>query len=402
MKKILYPLLIILALCSCSNTNDSSISNHTNKEKPITGIDPIFNEELGYYNMSPSALKISDSEMYVYYTRNENIYTENSDSIAVRHATLVDNKWNYSDFKTILRLPNDENAWDSKYISSPDVIKGIFSYNGKTYNYLMAYAGSIVSGRMNSQIGFAVSNYPDGEFIRVGNEPIISYDSSSHSASGLKRYKGVQEPSLVSYNKKGKIQLFYSYYATYNASYCVEMDCSNLNSIIKGGAMVNQISGLFDETTNTHLYSADWAYDPVNDEYIVCRNYSSSTTGQPSVASAVQLVYAKSKAFSEVNYEYDQDKVEPVWNLVNQKYSKIGAIKTADEYSDNEMKWSGYYRVYNGCVISNAYGWLDNTNKIEILFTSNALDNSKYLKDDEYKYSSMIHYYAVDFIKEEI
>ena len=407
-KKIIVLALLIFTLTACTygtgtgtKTKEKTTTDNNTvielKDKPVTGIDPEWYEPLGYYNYSPSAMKVSDTEMYVYYTRNEEIFNDKTDSIVVRKATLnSEGKWEYSDFKTVLTSTKDKNDWDGIYIFGADVIKGRFTYNGEQYSYLMAYCGSVVSGRMNSQIGLAVAKNPMDEFIKISDEPIIKYDPLEQSASGLKRYKGVQEPSLVSYDKKGKVQLFYSHYGLYNHSYCIEMDCSDLSNIKMGGRMLPKTNGLSDATTNTHFYSADWSYDPVNDNYYVVRNFSSTTSGEPQVAEAVQIVYSNSSALTETNIPRDYE----YWKLINEKFYKIGAIKTSDDYSTDEMKWSGYYRVYNATVISDQYGWLSSPTKVEILFTSSALNTSKYLTGDEYKYSQMVHYYSVDIVIE--
>ena len=409
MKRIILLVLFLLTLTSCTLTNTTTKAPDKTttaqggdktelKEKPITGIDPLWNEPLGYYNISPSAMKVSDTEMYVYYTRNEEIFNDKTDTIAVRKGTLKDDgTYEFSDYKTILKSTGNKDDWDGIYVFAPDVIKGKFTYNGESYNYLMAYCGSITSGRMNAQIGFAVAKNPMDEFIRVGSEPVITYSAYDYSPSGLQRFKGVQEPSLVSYDKKGKVQMLYSHYGKYNHSYVVEMDCSDLSNIKMGGRMLPDTTGLQDGTTNTHLYSSDWCYDQVNDEYIVCRNFSSPTQGQPAVAEAVQIVYAKSNVLTSI--DYTREKV--FWNLINEKFYKIGAIKTSNDYSPDEMRWSGYYRVYNGCTIADQYGWVQNPEKVEILFTSSALSTSKYLTGEEYKFSQMIHYYSVDVNKEQ-
>ena len=407
MKKVfaLVLLLLLVALVSCGAPKGTSVTesqdNSGNEEKllekPVTGIDPLWNEPLGYYNISPSAMKVSDTEMYVYYTRNEEIFNDKTDTIAVRKGTKqADGTYSFGEYKTVLKPTGSKDKWDGIYVFAPDVIKGRFTYDGNSYSYLMAYSGSVTSGRMNAQIGLAVSNDPMGDFVRVGENPVIEFNAFDYSPSGLQRYKGAQEPSLVSYDKKGKVQMLYSHYAKYNASYVVEMDCSDLNNIRIGGRMLPDVSGLQDGTTNTHLYSSDWCYDQLNDEYIVCRNFSSVTQGQPAVAEAVQIVYAPSRVLTSIDYTGE----EVFWHLINDRFYKIGAIKTTDDYSPDEMKWSGYYRVYNGCMIADQYGNVQNPDKVEILFTSSALSTSKYLTGEQYKFSQMIHYYSVDVEKE--
>lgn len=391
MKKLIVALalLLVIPITSCYNNQESY------EEKPITGIEPIFKESLGYYNEFPSVIRVSNTLQYVYYTRNTVKYDNTTDSIAVRKASLVDGEWVYSEPKTVL-LPSSE-GWDSKHVFSPDVIKGVFEYNGETYNYLMAYAGSISENRMNAQIGFAVAKSPLDEFIKVGNEPIISFNKDEFSSTGNKDFKGVQEPSLISYDKKGKIQLFYSHYGVFNHSYCQEIDASNLNNLIKGGRMLSQVTGLSDSTVNTHLYSADWAYDWVNDEFVVVRNFSSTVKGLPNIAEAVQVVYAPVEAVYYVDNSREETGGEiEWWKLYSNTNYKIGAVKTADDSSDDAKKWNGYARVFNGTIVSDEYGWIINPNEVEILFTSSPLSDSMYLKEGQYLFAQMIHSYHLE------
>jgi len=398
MKKVIFSLLTILlslVLVSCNKDSEEHL------EKPITGIDAIFNEDLGYYNESPSVLKISENVLYLFYTRNETKFDNKTDTIAVRKAVLKDGNWVYGEYKTVLTRGDNKTDFDHKYISSPDVIKGKFNYNGETYNYLMAYIGSNYSNRMNGQIGFAVSKTIDGTYTKVGATPILTFDQSLYSEAGLTNYKGLQEPSLISYDKEGKIQVYYSYYATYNCSYMVEMDCSDLNNIKMGGKMLAENDGLVDTKETTLLYSADFAYNPSRDELVAVRNYSSTVQGMPAVAEAVQVVYANiSRAYYEVNYGDQKTGEANVWSLVSTKANKIGAVRTAaDDYNDIK-KSSGYYRVYNASLFADEYGWIDNPDTLEFIFTSSAVNNSQYLKGEEYKYSQMLHYYSVPFTRD--
>jgi hypothetical protein len=397
--KVIYTFLVLIFVfffASCKPSNEETLKE-TFEQKPITGIDPIFEESLGYINQYPSAFRLTENLQYVYYSRNTEKYNLEKTSIAVRKAVKKDGKWEYKERKTVL-LPSVD-SWD-KFVFSPDVIKGEFYYNNELYNYLMAYAGSEHSNQLNAQIGLAVAKNPTDEFIKVGTEPLITYDKKSKSTSGIIDYKGVQEPSLVSYDRKGKVQLFYSEYAGFNASMCLELDLSNLNDIKRSGRILSRIDGLTDGTNNTHLYSADWTFDPINKEYIVVRNFSSNVVGLPNIAEAVQVVYAPVSILTEVNHtrpEWEENKVS--WNLINELYYKIGTIKTSDELSDNPDKWMGYGRVFTGTIISNPYGWILSNEVVELIVTSSALDSSPHLTGEQYLFSQMLHYYEVPIVK---
>jgi hypothetical protein len=299
-------------------------------------------------------------------------------------------------------LEQSSDGWDSANVFSPDVIRGTFHYQNKDYRYLMAYSGSATPGRMNAQIGLAVANHPDEVFTKVGFAPLITFDKNEQSTTGLRDTKGAQEPSLISYDRGGKVQLFYSWYGNFNASYCVEMDVSNLDDIQMGGRIVIPVSGLSDATTNTHLYSADWSLDPSRNEYVVIRNFSSQMIGLPSVAEAIQPVRASIDIINEPDHQRNEwGEKNDYWTLYNDLLHKIGAIKTSDEYSQDEMKWYGYARVYNATIISSPYGWTLSPDEIDVIFTSSALDSSIYLQGEQFMFSQMLHLYNIPYYVEE-
>lgn len=378
---------IFLFVCGCSDTEG------TNKHKPITGIDPCFEENLGYYNESPNVVRMGNIQ-YMFYTRNVNINDNTSDTIAVRRAEWRDGKWNYGEAKTVLSV--SDNGWDSGSVFSADVVKGEFLYEGETYAYLMAYAGSEKSNRNNAEIGFAVSNSIDGNYIRVGENPVVTYDKTEQTPVGITNYKGVTEPSLVSYDKKGKLTLFYSFYGKFNCSYAIEMDCSDLGNIIRGGRMKINVSGLADGSENTTLYSADYAYDPDENLYVVCRNYSGAVSGLPAVSEAVQPVIASADRIFEVSDNAPMESANPVWTLYNAKQRRIGAIHTAVNDEDDFSRSGGYKRIYNGCIASDEYGYTVSSRSVDIYFTSSAVSGDEGLVGDEYLYTPMIHEFPLE------
>lgn len=389
MKYIKYANLIILIMLSiltgCSKKSEE-INKTTYEEKLVTGLAPLFDESLGYYNENPAVIRVSENLQYVYYTRNEIKYDNKSDSIAVRRADKANGKWVYSDYKTILK-PSD-GSWDSFSVSSPDVIKGIFNYQGETYNYLMAYIGTGIIGRMNGQIGFAVSKSPDGDFIKVGSKPIINFNKADESIAGIKNFKGLQEPSLVSYDKKGKIQLFYSFYGQFHGTYSIEIDALNLDKINKGGRMLVETAGLVDVLNGPQLYNSDWALDPYTYSYVIVRNYGSLIKEFPEKSEGIQVLRAPVEVINQIDIAQKSD---TVWQFYNRNYQNISGIMTSDDYSDDPTRWNGYQRVYNASIVSDEYGWLISPNDVEVLFTSSATSGTLGLEENQYLFSQMIH-----------
>lgn len=410
MRHRIYILLILMLviLTGCTKTQEEPIiTPESFEQKPITGLAPIFEESLGYYNEHPSVIRVNEKLQYVYYTRNEIKYDNQSDTIAVRCGNKVGEKWVYSDYKTILKPSND--SWDSFSVSSPDVIKGVFNYQGETYNYLMAYVGSNTVGRMNGQIGFAVSKTPDGNFVKVGDKPIVEFDKEDQSITGIQNFRGLQEPSLVSYDKKGKIQLFYSFYGQkhenqtieiygqFYSTQVIEIDATNLDKIIKGGRMVVETSGLVDILNGPQLYNSDWALDPFSYSYVAVRNFGSNLRVFPEKTEGIQLLTAPIEVINQIDVAQKKD---IVWQFYNRNIQNISGIMTSDDYSDDPTRWNGYELVYSASVVTDEYGWLISPNNVEILFTSSATSGSLMLQENQYLFSQMIHSFEVEKLLE--
>lgn len=381
---VLFAGLCVAALAGCGEEA---------AQKPVTGIDPCFTEELGYYNESPSVLRTGNRQ-YMFYTRNEVISDNSSDSIAVRSAVWTKDGWHWSDAKKV--LSKSESGWDSGSVFGADVIKGEFTYRGNGYSYLMAYAGSEKVNRSNAQIGFAVSNSIDGEYIRVGEAPVVSFDKTEQTPVGLTNYKGANEPSLVSFDKKGKLTLFYSFYGKFECSYAVEMDCSNLDAIVRGGRRTVNTGGLADGQTNTALYGGDYAYDSAENAYVVCRNYAGAVSGLPAVSEAIQAVTASADEIFAVNGGAPGSGVNTVWSLYNPAQRRVSALHTSVDDENDMSRSGGYKRIYNGCVASDEYGHTVSTRRADIYFTSSAVSGDEGLTGDEYAYTPMIHEFIIE------
>lgn len=409
MKRIVSIIIILcltLLLVSCFNKRNNSSTTSTTKipgnnddipeefiDKIYDGIDPVFNESLGYYNEMPSVIQVG-TKRYLFYTRNTKSFS-NNDSIAVRVGTYKGGKWLYDDPKTII-LPS-ENGWDSANVFAPDVVKGKFAYNNETYNYLMAYSGTSISGRKNSQIGLAVAKEPDGEWIKVGNEPIVKFDSSQWEPTGVVKYKGAYEPSLISFDREGKVYLFYTEYESLNNSYVLELDCSNLNSIIKGGRKVVETTGLNDlGATNPQLYNADYVYDQDTDKFIAVREASVTVTTEPKVADQLELVISSADIIRVIEHEWQENSNYKIWWKGISNRNKINADNTMDFDLD---RVNGYSRIFSGCIVSDEYGYILEYGSLEIYFTSQALYNDDRFDNPEtdYLFSQMIHSITIKY-----
>lgn len=394
--------LSLLFASSCgdggkTNGTDSSggVSSEaeTYEQKKLSGIDPVFSESQGYYNESPSVFEASSGERYLYYTRNTVKNDDATDSIAVRKATYTAEGWTYGDAKTL--LTPSENGWDSKSVFGADVVKGNFSYRGTEYSYLMAYSGSDEKNRANAEIGLAVSETPDGEWVRVGSSPVVAFDAGHYDSLGILSYRGAIEPSLVSFDKGGKVYLFYTYYEYLNGSYVLEMDARNLDSLVLGGRKLVPVSGLKDMgASNTQLYSGDFVLDEEDNSLIAVRNVATTVTVQPKVSQALQIVRAKADVLDAIEQEWVPADQKTVW------WSQIGANGRIDGDStavENDAdKMFGYERIFGGAIVSDEYGHLLIYGELDVYFTTQGVyGDGSFSSENDYKYSQMIHMITV-------
>ena len=213
--RLLYGVLAMISLLAtlfstaCKDTDEDK----TFEPKPITGISAMFDESLGYYNEHASVFT-ENSERYVYYTKNKTKNEDKSEYIAVRKATQSGGKWTLGDAKVALDVSNS--GWDSVKVFQADVIKGAFKLNGENYSYLMAYAGTdSETSRKGAQIGLAVAKSAQGPFVKVSDNPFITWSSNDYSQYGELITNGVCEPSLINYNGSSQVILFYSLFYIY-------------------------------------------------------------------------------------------------------------------------------------------------------------------------------------------
>ena len=402
-KRILSLLLGVCAFAfvfsSCggqgSTPPDNPPAGEAYEDKKFVGIDPVFKESQGYYNESPSAFETESGDRYLYYTRNSVKNDDTTDSIAVRKGVYTASGWKYGEAKTV--LTTSASGWDSKAVFGADVIKGTFAYGGKDYSYLMAYSGSSEKNRANAQIGLAVAETPDGEWVKVGTSPVVRFNAGNYDPMGILSYRGAIEPSLVSFDQGGKVYLFYTYYEYLNGSYVLEIDASNLDSIAIGGRKLVPVSGLKDQgASNTQLYSGDFVYDAEADSLIAVRNIATTVTVLPKVSEGIQIVTASADLLDTIYQDWVPGADRTSWWSQISADGKIEAEDTAVE--DDVNKIFGYERIFGGCIVSDAYGHLLTYGELDVFFASQGVYGDPFFKtEDGYKYSQMIHCLTVRY-----
>lgn len=371
--------LITAAAAACADGAEEFIL------KPITGIDAMFNESLGYYNEHPCVVQASETERYVYYTRNAVLSENRGEYIAVRKATFADGAWTYSE--PTAALSPAESGWDSGRVFQADVVKGSFTYGGAPYEWLMAYAGTDTqSSRDGAQIGLAVANAPTGPWTRVSAQPFITWSAADYTQYGELLTDGVNEPSLVNYNAASQVILFYSLHNPNTADSCkyVLLDLAadlNTFSSVKGerGNLLSS-KGIQDMSTTPACVSADFALSSDGQTLVAVRDYYPIEATTPANAAAVQVVSAPVSILIE-----SVSASSPSWTTVN---DRINALDTAVW---TEQGKTGYDRIYSGCVIADAYGRVADPEEFSIAFTSSATAAAT----QSYAFTPMLHEMSV-------
>jgi len=338
------------------------------EKKTMYGEAALFDEALGWADSDPSAIQQQDGTRYVYYTANETLFGTDY-AIVCRKGTKVNGTYEYVDRKTVLSA--SDSGWDTFHIGSADVIKGSFKYKGTTYSYLMAYqANAIEDEERCFEIGLAVSNEADGEFIRVGSAPVLRNDATLNKENVL----GYYAPSLVSNDKAGKVKLFYTYGDAYgHFQYFADIDCSNLDDIKPFGSIVLSGNGLATGEGIVMFPNADFMYDAESGRYYVIKDYSPSASTLPRKAQQIELAYI------------EQDNLYTA-DLYNEFHS-LDIINSFSVMGDG----AGWERLYSGCIVSDEFGARISGSEIEIMFTAcDIADN----EPDDYLWTPSIHGYV--------
>ncbi len=385
-RKIISLLLAMLTAATLSACKDDTPQQEESFEaKPVQGIAAMFNESLGYYNEHASVLEISATERVIYYTKNTTKYEETSDYIAVRKGTKSGNAWTYSE-PTVALSPKKD-SWNGVHVFQADVVKGNFTYDGVSYNYLMAYAGNNAEGtRKGAQIGLAVAKTAEGPFVQVGAEPFITWTASDYTEFGQNVTQGVCEPSLVNYDGVSSILLFYSLYNPNTVDNCRFLSL-NLSGDLKDlgqrkGERGNVLSGkgIMDMGNTSNCVGADFALTEDKTTLVCVRDYYPIAATSPAVSEAVQVISAPIEIMSET---VGQD--SPSWTILN---DKISALDTADWTAEGKP---GYDRIYSGSVIASEQGYISTASNFSIVFTSSVVASANV----NYRFTPMLHEFMI-------
>lgn len=346
-------LCFITSLVACSSTTQPF---YAPTDKPMKWFDHGTFGETQIYNYCPSTF-IENNERYVYYC--SNLEEGNvTDYVAHRHATYDKKKgWEWSDIDYVLGPTSG--TWDARHTCDPSVTKGVFSYQGETYSYLMAYLGSIQSDNNGNETGIAVSKSPEGPWIKCDDvNPLIPYDREN-------AIWGTGQPSIINVDEQGDVVIFYSV-GNKDGTYeeVREYNLTNIdNPVLLQSARVPTY-GL--QSGDSLICDADVCYDVENQKLLLVKGKIpySPDGNSPSFIASTLVVYYMDLSDSErpIDEIFKGNNAKP-WKLL----TEIGYEKT------------GFMRNHNAGLSTDPYGHLiAGTDFIEVAFTRSDLANSEW------------------------
>ncbi|MGI6714521.1 MAG: hypothetical protein ACOX3K_05725 [Bacilli bacterium] len=356
---LLFGALSLLVACSPKTTY-----------KTPSGINSLWADEVGYFSRAATVFE-EDGTRYYIFERNQ-VKNDETVTFALKTATLQEGEVVYSKPEIILEPSN--NGWD-RYIFSPSVVKGEFHKGDKTYRYLLAYGGRKTENDLANQVGIAYSEKITGPWIKH-ETPLITYDPDVYGDE-----YGAGAPSLVSYDKKGKVRLFYAYAETnLTNERIVDCDFSNLNDIkIDQGKRHISVHGLRDNADNVILANADFAIDPSGNLYCV-RDVFPLSGNAPGFATSIQVAVADVGILNDfISYE---------WEVL----STYTTSMTVDYEDDDSLGWD---EIYSAALVTDPYGHLAaNQEKLIVIYST--ADEPEEREDTSYKWSAFLAYMEVN------
>ena len=406
-KKILQKISFILVgcmlfpLCACKEKLPEELTGYTKevgevmfreKEDRVVGDTVVYDMDICIYNYAPSILEVDENTRHAYYCSNK--YTAGkllgdsyqdidgnpqvTDYIAYRKGVKYKGEWYWGEKKYVLKLTKNS-ATEGTQVCDPNVIKGEFSYDGETYPYLMAYLACATRNNTYNHVCLAVSKSPEGPWKKcVKSNPFREYSSEGVPSEMMGQYLwGHGQASMISVDKKGRVLLFYTAIKPFynadtdswgqgNATTFERWDLSDLNNPV----METQVERMtfngvqrFNKPAGT-VGNGDYAYDPITDRiYMITDGVFNQATKETSGAPIAYIENQSKVGVKEVGDVFaEYDKSTWQWNMV-------GYAKPKDT--------ENYHQVHNTAIIRNEYGWLSNSDTLEVAITG-ALHESTY------------------------
>ena len=310
--------------------------------KAVDGTGLMFNEVIGYNVKDATVIQENENTRYIIYVTNET--KKGAQVFAARKAVKEAGAWKYEEKHIIFR--GNANGWD-KEIFQPSVIKGTFNYNSVTYSYLMAYQGAADRTNYNNHIGLAVTNNLLGEWVRVGEQPLLENPEIYEASFGY----GC--PELVSYNKGGQAYLFYSFGETQLSGERVKTaDFSDLNHIVlEGGYAELPTAGLIGRDDSI-ISNASFALSTDGKLYF-------AGDGMPD-ASAPGCAISFEVARADVNILQSHE----------EQWTSLDKVTGLDTMEGDLLGWD---ELFSPAFVRDAYGVVDASN-LEIVYSTFDVD----------------------------
>lgn len=255
---------------------------------PEAGVDwtdeslaPVYDPGAGFYSYAPSVVRDGDFERYwSCHNRKPEVVRDFIYYFERRDGRL-------SSSYPVLG-PGPEGAWDSFHVCDPAVIEGEFRFQGEDYHYAMFYLGNNVDASWDNQIGVAFSNEIDGKWTRHP-EPIVPFPPQGSW--------GVGQPAVATLDRKGRVLLFYTQGHEGTASFCREIDLSDMERPVVGPAVQVTNEGLTRlDGSPDYLNNFSIAYDPTRDRFFAVRGQRPYDSEAPSyISPRLQIISIESR-----------------------------------------------------------------------------------------------------------
>ena len=339
-----------------TNTNTTSPSTGTStggddlpiyeqgEQKDVNGTGLLFKESLGF-NTKDASVFDENGERYVIYASQEE--AKGKQVFAARKGVNNNGEWEYGEKHIVFR--GSENSWDN-YIYQPSIVKGTFSYQQESYSYLLAYQGNEYGDNYNNHIGLAVSNNIFGEWVRVGNTPILENPEIFEASFGY------GSPVLNSIDKQGKVMLTYAFGETQISGVRVKQcDFSNLNEIIvEEGYAELPSEGLIGRDDGI-LSNVGLAIKDNENHDIILANDGAPSLNIPGCASSFEIAIASSDILSSTLAK---------WTSIK----KVTGFDTMDMNNDESLGWD---ELYSPEIVTNEYGYISSdATSIEVIYST--------------------------------
>ena len=339
-----------------SSPEDSSVEEQVVYGWPVA--------EVGHDIKDADLLQDGETRCLVYTTNEES--AEEDNVIATRSATNDGNGWVYGE-ETIV-ITGEVGGWD-EYIGSAAMVKGVFTYGGASYSWLMAYCATSQVNDSQQEIGLAVANEVTGEWTKVGTQALLQYNEAVYGTSMV----GLYAPSLVNLNQESIIRIYYTYADAYgHFAQFVDINAANLDLLYAEGAQSDYtlISGVNQLPTNGNYASgdlapmfpnADFAHDAATGKVVAVKDYSPTAATTPAYADKIELVeIAEAELYTAA--------VLNGWN----------SLKLWDMTDTLDMM---YERLYSACLVTDAYGCVNGATAYEVIYNvcELAMDNADWM-----------------------